>query len=152
MIMSHLFAEHMLSHKKQSYMLNVASIAAFETIPKFGTYCGSKKFVKDVTETMSWELKDTNVSVTCLSPGGTYTEFMDRSGQTLKTASAAFMMSASDVARIALDGLFAGKMQVVPGFINWLTTVLMRFVPNCLHLSVTYFFYSKAVDETSRKS
>lgn len=146
-IITHLFGNHMLGHRKRSYILNVASIAAFQTIPKFGTYCGSKKYVKDLTETLAFELRDSNISVTCLSPGGTYTEFMANSGQVLKSMSAPFMMRADTVARVGLNAMFSSKLQKVPGFLNLLTTTMVKFIPDRFKLKVAYFFYSKAVDE-----
>ena len=146
-ILAHLFANHMLNHKQQSYILNVASIGAFQTVPKLGAYCGTKKYVKDVSETMSYELENSNVSVSCLSPGGTYTEFMENANQVLKKGSDIFMMSASSVAQIAVRQMFVRKRQIVPGLMNWLTTIFAKVVPSKLQLSINNFFYTRAVEE-----
>ena len=56
-------------------ILNVASTAAFQPLPGFATYAASKAFVQSFSEAVHTELSGTGVSVTCLCPGFTHTEF-----------------------------------------------------------------------------
>ena len=56
-------------------VLNVASIAAYQPLPGFAAYAASKAFVQSFSEAVHEELAGTGVSVTCLSPGFTHTEF-----------------------------------------------------------------------------
>ena len=56
-------------------ILNVASTAAFQPLPGFATYAASKAFVQSFSEAVHAELGGTGVTVTCLFPGFTHTEF-----------------------------------------------------------------------------
>ena len=40
--LTYLFLKHMKGHGKKSYIANIASIAAYQGIPFFGVYCGTK--------------------------------------------------------------------------------------------------------------
>ena len=127
--MTYYFLHHMKNHGKKSYITNVASIAAYQGIPYFGVYCGSKKYVRDFTEALSYEYKKTNIHLTCVCPGGTYTEFTSHSGQDLKKAGHASMMSAEKVVQIGMKAMFNKKMTIITGFINFLACQVGRILP-----------------------
>jgi short-subunit dehydrogenase len=147
MSLTYLFTEHMQTHKEKSYICNVASVAAFQGVPYFGVYCGTKKFVRDFTESLEFEFKGSNISYSCLCPGGTYTEFLEHSKQDLKEAGHANMMSAKEVVEIGIKGILQEKGTVVTGFKNLIASQLNRFIPGgwarwighqAMHRSVNY--------------
>ena len=123
-----------LKKQRQSYILNVASTAAYQAVPTLTTYAATKAFVVLFTRGLRLELKDSPISVTCLSPGATSTNFIDRAGmESLKEKAEKFSMSAKEVAQIAIKGMFNKKAEVLPGFINWisvqLTYLMPKFIP-----------------------
>ena len=59
-------------------VLNVASTAAFQPLPRQATYSASKAFVLAFTEALSSDLKGTGVTATALCPGPGKTEFTDQ--------------------------------------------------------------------------
>jgi len=74
------------------------------------------------------------VSVSCLIPGSTDTDFVHRAHmgpRILKTAER-FNMSAEEVGRIAVKGLFSKKAEIIPGFTNRLNAWLPKFFPKIL--------------------
>ncbi|MBM3431265.1 MAG: SDR family oxidoreductase, partial [Bacteroidetes bacterium] len=70
------------SMKKQGsgFILNTASTAGFLPGPLQATYFATKAFVVSFTEAISYELKDTGISVTALCPGPVKTEFEKTAG------------------------------------------------------------------------
>ncbi|WP_428266881.1 SDR family NAD(P)-dependent oxidoreductase [Haliangium sp.] len=127
--LTHRFLPHLRAGGRRAYVLNVASIAAFQPVPYFACYAAAKSYVRDFSEALAHELAGTGVSVTCLCPGGTYTEFMDHSGQTLGRVAKASMRDAQSVARQALLATLRGRRTVVTGWMNVLSCFLTRFVP-----------------------
>ncbi len=58
-------------------LVNVASTAGFQPIPRMAVYGATKAFVLSFTEAVWWEAKGTGVTVIALCPGPASTEFED---------------------------------------------------------------------------
>ncbi len=69
----------MVEHDRGA-ILNVASGAAFQPMPRFAAYAASKAFVLTFSESLTAELMGTGVSVTTLCPGPTHTSFVEVAG------------------------------------------------------------------------
>jgi short-subunit dehydrogenase len=122
-----------LRKHNHSYILNVASTAAYQAVPTLATYAASKSFVILFTRGLRKELKNSRISVTCLSPGATSTGFIDRAGMAvLKERAEKFSMSADQVAKIAINGMFNKKTEVITGWMNWLSVQFTYFLPKGL--------------------
>jgi len=108
-----------LKKQEQSYVLNVASTAAYQAMPTMALYAASKSFILSYSRAIRYELKDTAVSVSCLSPGPTATGFGSRAGlDAFAELAEKFNMPAEVVARIGLDGMFNKKSEIIAGFLN----------------------------------
>jgi len=143
---SYLFAQHMLAHGKKSYITQVASIAAFQPVGYFTVYSGSKGFMRYFSETLAFELRKTNVSVLCLCPGGTYTEFFEHSGQKITSTGHATMMTAQDVVSLGINAMLKGKTVLVPGILNKIACFLPRILPRNLGLFLAFKTMNRAVN------
>ncbi len=131
--------------KKQpaSYILNIASSAAYQAVPFLSAYAASKAFVLNFSRGLFHELKGTGVSVTCVCPGPTDTHFIDRAniGEKGQKAAARFNMSPETVAHIAIDSLFKRRAEVITGGINKLTAFFIWLLPKRLVESVAKKLY-----------
>ncbi|MES2796813.1 MAG: SDR family oxidoreductase [Bacteroidota bacterium] len=109
-----------LEKNSPSYLLNVASTAAYQAIPNLAIYSATKAFVLSFSRALHHELKPRNISVTCVSPGGTNTDFSHRAEISEKALKAGekVNMSPEDVAKIGVDALFTKKAEVVTGILN----------------------------------
>ncbi len=127
----------MMLARKQGRILNVASVAAFQPGPYMAVYYATKAYVLSFSEALSRELTDTGVTVTCLCPGPTKTEFGDVA-QMNKTSlfSGPNVMNVEPVAEAAVRSLLRGKRLVVPGLLNKLVTFSVRFLPRWLVLRI----------------
>lgn len=133
------------AHAYPSYILNVASLAAILATPRYSVYSSTKAYVLRLSKILAYELKDTNISVTCTCPGGVLTEFMQHSGQTLKNNVG--MMQPKKVAQLSVNAMFAGKTVFVPGLLNRLST-LANLLPRSLQMKVVANSMNITVKET----
>ena len=120
------------------YVLQVSSIGAYQPSPLYASYSASKAFVLSFGEAINYELRDSNVSVTVVSPGVTRTEFLDVAGQETTFYQRMMMMESKDVVRIGVDAMLKGKASVIPGFGNWLGAWMNRLVPRRAQAALTY--------------
>ncbi|MBS1667435.1 MAG: SDR family oxidoreductase [Bacteroidetes bacterium] len=121
----------MLKLQTKAYIMNIASSAAYQAVPYLSIYSASKSFVLNFSRGLHQELKNTNISVTCISPGATDTDFVVRAQigeKGLKTASNV-NMSPSEVAKIAVNGMLAGKTEVITGLVNKLGAFAAWLLP-----------------------
>lgn len=78
----------MLQRQRESFLINVASMAAYVPSPRMAVYGATKAFVLSFTEALWAELRGTSTTVSALSPGATATEFNDVVGTENATAGA----------------------------------------------------------------
>ena len=116
--------------RKSGGIINVASTAAFQPGPNMAVYYATKAFVLSFTEALHEELKPHGVSVTCLCPGPTRTEFGDIAGASADNGLFdRVAMDSPEVVAAGLSGLDRNKAVVIPGLINKLTANGGRFAP-----------------------
>ncbi len=145
MELSYHFVGHMRTHGKVSYIGNVGSIASYLSVPYFSVYGATKHFVKEFSEALSYDLKKSNISVTLIAPGGTYSEFTERSGQILKASAHTNMMTSEAVAKIGLQGLFKRRRAIIPGWTNCVAVLFPRFFPAKWMLALNHWVMQRAV-------
>ena len=141
----HLCGEYVggMVERGRGAILNVASTAGFQPLPRQSTYAASKAFVLSFTEALSADLKGTGVTATALCPGPVKTEFTDQhAGFDAAASTPDFVwMSAEDCARAAVKGLERGKRVVVPGAVNRIGTLAGQHAPRSVLLAAARRFY-----------
>lgn len=133
-----------LKQQREAYILNVCSTAAYQAMPSMAIYAATKSFILSYTRALRYELKDSVVAVTCLSPGPTATGFATRAGLDIFAELAAkFNMKASIVAEKGLKGMFKKQAEVIPGFLNIVSAVGAGLLPKRLVEHVSAGLYKK---------
>jgi short-subunit dehydrogenase len=115
--------------RKSGTIINVASTGAYQPVPYMSTYAATKAYVLFFSEGVHEEAKRYGVTVTCLCPGGTRTEFQQVAGVDEKSLPRAGFMMPEPVVKAALDGAKKGRGIVVPGVMNKSLTNLNRVLP-----------------------
>ena len=117
-------------------IMNVASTAAFQPIPREAVYSSTKAFVLSFGEALHTELKGTGVTCTTLCPGPTDTEFAGVAGvQKLFDSAPKFTVaSADDVAIAGVDAMVHGRRTVVYGKLNRVGALAGQITPRSLTL------------------
>jgi uncharacterized protein len=112
-------------------ILVTGSIAGYQPGSFQAVYNGTKAFVDSFVAALRNEMKDTPVTLTCLMPGVTDTEFFERAGmQDTKVGAADNKADPADVARIGFKAMLKGEADVVAGLKNKLTVALSKVLPS----------------------
>jgi short-subunit dehydrogenase len=110
-------------------ILITGSIAGFVPGSFQAVYNGTKAFLDSFSFAIREELRDTKVSVTCLMPGATETEFFRRADMMDTKVGAAEKDDAAMVARSGFDAMMRGDGDIVTGFKNKLQAAAANVVP-----------------------
>jgi len=130
MSLTHLFIPQLIKNNEKSYILNVGSSICYQASPYFAHYAATKVYVKNLTRALSHELSPYNIQVSLLNPGATKTEFIANSkAPHLKINEDRFGMLPREVAQVALNGLFNGKREIIPGLINRMPKYASKILP-----------------------
>ncbi|MGD0278997.1 MAG: SDR family oxidoreductase [Smithella sp.] len=129
--------------RKSGKIMNVGSIASFAPSPNFALYNATKSYVLFFSEALREELKGTGVSVTCLCPGATDTQWQARAGAKNIRLNKVRMVDAKTVAEVGYKGLMKGKRVVIPGLDNKMTVLSAKFAPRAVTLKVSQFLTRK---------
>jgi short-subunit dehydrogenase len=134
-----------LHRAPKAYILNVASTAAYQAVPSLSLYAASKAFLLSFSRGLRYELKISNISVTCLSPGATTTSFADRAGMgaELQATANKVSMTPEAVAAAAVAGLLAGEAEIIPGVLNKVSAGLTSVVPKGIVEKIAAGIYEK---------
>ncbi|MCR5101998.1 MAG: SDR family oxidoreductase [Butyrivibrio sp.] len=138
--LTHLFLRNMIINKSGK-ILNVASIASFEAGPMMSVYYASKAYVLSFTESLACELKGTGVTVTALCPGPTETGFTKGAEMPDSRLADSFRFTkASDVARYGYKSLMKGEVIAIPGILNKMGVLAVKFLPRSFVRDIVYRF------------
>jgi hypothetical protein len=123
-----------LKRQESGWILNISSTAAYQAVPFLSAYAGSKSFVLNFSRGLQQEFKGTNLSVTCVCPGPTDTNFVNRANIGTKGQKAAerLNMSPQAVAKIAVESLFRRRPEVITGGLNKLSAFFAWLLPKTL--------------------
>mgnify|MGYP002776988503 CR=1 FL=1 len=129
--LTHRFLQPMRQRRSGS-IINLASVAAFQSMPYFSIYSATKAFVLSFTEALWAENKSYNVRIVAVCPGPAGKQFFQQAGfpARLVDLSALVETPAKVVVRDALAALSKGDSIVIPGNpANQALATLPRFVP-----------------------
>ncbi len=114
------FLPHLLL-RPEGHIVNISSMGGFVPVPGQSIYGASKAAVKLLTEGLHSELKDTNVKVTVVFPGGIGTDIMKNSNVERfrpaddKSDTKYKLLTPKEAAEIIIDGMEKDKSRVIAG-------------------------------------
>ncbi|MBX5153648.1 MULTISPECIES: SDR family NAD(P)-dependent oxidoreductase [Rhizobium] len=110
-------------------ILLTGSIAGFMPGSYQAVYNATKAFINSFSFALREELKDSGVTVSCLMPGATETEFFKRAGLLDTAIGQSKKDDAGEVARIGYDAMMDGEGDVVSGWKNKLQAAVANVTP-----------------------
>ena len=115
--------------RRHGRILITGSIAGFIPGTYQAVYNASKAFLDSFSFALRNELKGAGVTVTCLMPGATETEFFERADMMDTKIGQAKKDDAADVAKTGFDAMMKGAGDVVTGWHNKLQTAIASVTP-----------------------
>ena len=119
-----------MRERGQGRILITGSIAGFMPGTYQAVYNGTKAFIDSFSFALRAELKDTGVTVTCLMPGATETEFFERADMLDTKVGQQEKDDPAKVAKDGFDAMMNGEGDVVSGWKNKLQTTLAAVTPS----------------------
>lgn len=110
-------------------ILITGSIAGFMPGSFQAVYNGTKAFLDSFSFALRNELKDSGVTVTCLMPGATDTEFFRRAEMTDTKVGTAKKDDPAFVARQGFEAMMKGRGDIVTGLKNKLQSAIANVLP-----------------------
>jgi short-subunit dehydrogenase len=110
-------------------ILITGSIAGFIPGSFQAVYNGTKAFLDSFSFAIREELRDTKISVTCLMPGATDTEFFRRADMMDTKVGTAEKDDAAMVAKMGFDAMMRGDGDVVTGLRNKVQAAAANVIP-----------------------
>jgi len=115
--------------RDQGRILFTGSIAGLMPGSFQAVYNGTKAFIDSFSFALRNELKDTGVTVTCLMPGATDTEFFERAGLEDTKIAQGKKDDPADVARTGFHAMMKGEGDVVHGLKNKMQAAMSAVTP-----------------------
>jgi short-subunit dehydrogenase len=130
----------LLERNAPSYILNVGSLAGFAPIPDKNIYSATKSGVIFFSYALRYQLKEKNISVSCLNPGPVFTKpsIREDTERTLGKFGLKMAVSPSRVGEVAVKKMLRGKLMITPGTLASISASIVRTLPRKW---VTAFYY-----------
>lgn len=98
--------------KKSGHIVNVASLAASFGLPGIASYCASKFAMLGFSEGLKYELKDTRVGITVVSPIMVRTEFFDHPSFEKMPKHSPTPLDPKTVANAILRAFYSSRLEI----------------------------------------
>ncbi|MCW8996369.1 MAG: SDR family NAD(P)-dependent oxidoreductase [Psychromonas sp.] len=126
----------LLKAQQNSFIINVASTAAFQAGPNLAVYYASKAFVLSFSQALYEELKGEGIQVSTLCPGATKTEFAQVAEMSESLLFKLRVMEKQPVVNCSLANM--DKAVVIPGLLNKLSVFFVRLLPGAVARKLAY--------------
>jgi uncharacterized protein len=136
-----------MKRRRRGHILIVSSLVGFSPSPFFAAYSGTKAFALNFSVAIARELGKYGVTVSCLCPGTTKTQFLETAQTKIESSKgitrfvSAYMVTPDIVAAAGYRGLFAGQLVIVPNLFLQIQSICLRCTPMRL---VSWFVHRRA--------
>ncbi|MEK9281195.1 SDR family NAD(P)-dependent oxidoreductase [Bradyrhizobium sp. ISRA442] len=123
-------AGNQMLRRNSGRILITGSIAGFMPGSFQAVYNATKAFLDSFSFALREELRDSGVTVTCLMPGATETEFFRRADMMDTKVGTEKKDDAHEVAKAGFDAMLRGDSNIVTGLKNKIQTTIASITPN----------------------
>jgi uncharacterized protein len=119
-----------MRQRGEGRILITGSIAGFMPGTYQAVYNGTKAFLDSFAYALRAELRDSGVTVTCLMPGATETDFFERADMEDTRVATGKKEPADEVAKLGFKAMMQGDGDVITGWQNKLRAAMARVLPS----------------------
>jgi short-subunit dehydrogenase len=131
--------------RKSGKIMNVASMAAFQSGPTMAVYYATKAYVLSFSEAVDNEVRDKGVTITTLCPGPTESGFQAAANlEESKLFKGKKLPTSKEVAEYGYKAMMQGKTIAIHGLMNAIMAYAIRFVPRSLVVKLVRKVQEKA--------
>ena len=135
-LLCRLFSQDMIQ-RGRGHILLMSSITAWTPYPTISHYAATKTYLKSFADSLWCELQGSGVSVTTVFPSAVDTPLYNLDADTrLWLRRCGLMLSAEDVARMALRAMHRGRRRCLPGLLTKLEAAVCYLLPTCVVLPI----------------
>ena len=138
--------------EKDSHILELDSLSAFQPVPYITTYGATKSFVFSYSRAMNAELQGTGIRMMAMNPGWVKTEFFQHACRTNSGQVQYFdrLYEAEDVVRTGLKDLYKTRKEYsVHGFPTRMQVRLVKLLPHNIVMKIWMNQQKKAKNNTN---
>ncbi|HEY2826743.1 MAG TPA: SDR family oxidoreductase [Pirellulales bacterium] len=135
-VLTRLYARTMVQ-QGCGHILQVASFAALQPIPRYSVYSGAKAFLIAAAQALRHEFRKTGVRISVVAPGFMLTEFHDVAHHERTLLMKITNLPIRYTARKAVAGMLRGKLLITPGLFYQINGVMVRFLPRRLASAIS---------------
>lgn len=121
-----------MRERGEGRILITGSIAGLMPGTYQAVYNGTKALLDSFSFALRAELKGSGVTVTCLMPGATETEFFERAGMMDTKVGTEKKQAPEEVAKIGFEAMLRGDGDVVAGWQNKLQAAIAHITPSSI--------------------
>lgn len=144
-LLSRHFAQEM-KQRGEGYILNMSSMSCWTPMPGLSLYAATKAYIRVLTRSLHYEMRDYGVKVMAAVPGGIATDLFGLPPNLMKLALQLRAVQRPDVfTRKALRRLLKGKQQYINGIINRLTIPFVGVMPTPVRMLVKHKLLDKGI-------
>ena len=125
---------------KNSHVLQLDSLSAFQPVPYINTYAATKSFVLSYTRGLNRELKGTGIRMMAMNPGWVKTEFFNHAMKTNEEGEVQYfnrLYEAKDVVATGLNALYRSRRDYyVHGIPVQLQVLGVKFLPQSIVMTI----------------
>ncbi|MBD5206961.1 MAG: SDR family NAD(P)-dependent oxidoreductase [Bacteroidales bacterium] len=127
-------------------ILNMSSMSCWMPMPGLGMYAATKAYIRVMTRSLHYELRDYGVTATVACPGGIATGLFGLP-ENLKQLAVKIgaLQTPEKFVRKAVDKMLSGRKQYINGWLNRISIPLVGILPTWVRMQVKHRMLDKGI-------
>lgn len=128
------------------WILNMSSMSCWMPMPGLSLYAATKAYIRVLSRSLAYEMKDSGVKVMAACPGGIATDLFGLPENLKRLAVGIGALQTPDAfARKAISRLFKGKHQYINGLINRISILFVGMTPTPVRMMVKHRLLDRGI-------